>query len=199
MEGIYHVYNRTIAKEPALEFPNYQARFLATVKYYRYPQKVRYSYFTSYSLIRRQEYMRDITRQQPLVTLFAYALMPNHFHFLLKSQSKNNVSRFISTIQDSYAKFYNLKNERDGALFQGNYKSRVITSNIDFIGVSKYIHLNPVNSSLIILDKLPMSYVTSLYYYKYSNENSVLDTNHILNYFGTFQAYWQYLRASPRG
>lgn len=152
-----------------------------------------------FSLTQKNIYLKFIHKQPPLVKVICYALMPNHYHFLLKTTSRSDMSKFISTIQNSYAKYYNLIHDRDGGLFQSEYKSRIINSNEDFFGISKYIHLNPVNSNLILINKLPFTTLTSLYYYKHSKENYFVNTESILNQFGGFQGYWNYLSTSPGG
>ncbi len=79
------------------------------------------------------------------VEIHSYVLMPNHFHFFLKT-NEANLSRFMHGQLTSYTTWFNLKYERVGHLFQGRYKSIVIDNNNYGTEISRYIHLNPVRT-----------------------------------------------------
>lgn len=73
--------------------------------------------------------------------------MPNHFHFLIKQARENGISIFLSDIQNSYTKYFNIKSQRIGNLLQGPFKFKEITDEGSVLQVSRYIHLNPIMSS----------------------------------------------------
>ena len=77
------------------------------------------------------------------VEIHSYVLMPNHFHFFLKT-NEANLSRFMHWLLTTYTNWYNYKYERIGHLFQGRYKSIIIDSNSYGMEITRYIHLNPV-------------------------------------------------------
>lgn len=77
------------------------------------------------------------------VEVMAYCLMPNHFHFLLRTK-KGNLSRFMQWVNVSYTRYFNHKYKRAGHLMQGRYKSIIVGSEEYFLVLSRYIHLNPV-------------------------------------------------------
>lgn len=77
------------------------------------------------------------------VNLFAYVLMKNHFHFLLKTP-KGNLSEFMRHFNISYTANFNRRHNRVGHLFQGRYKSFLIEEESYLLEVSRYLHLNPV-------------------------------------------------------
>lgn len=80
-----------------------------------------------------------------LVDVLAFALMPNHYHILLMPKIENGVSFFMKKLNGGYAKYFNEKYERGGALFQGKYKAICITEEAHFIHIPYYIHLNPLD------------------------------------------------------
>jgi len=90
------------------------------------------------------------------VEIHSYALMPNHFHFFLKT-NEANISRFMQQLLTSYTNWFNRKNERVGHLFQSRYKSIIIDNNNYGTEITRYIHLNPVrtkkNSELSLREK----------------------------------------------
>jgi REP element-mobilizing transposase RayT len=77
------------------------------------------------------------------VRLFAYALLPNHFHLLICTP-KGNLSQFMRHFNISYTGSFNRKYQRSGHLYQGRYKAFLIDADSYLLEVSRYIHLNPL-------------------------------------------------------
>ncbi|MEK7099879.1 MAG: transposase [Patescibacteria group bacterium] len=80
----------------------------------------------------------------PLVDLFAYALMPNHFHFVIRQKVDGGISAFMQKICTAYSMYYNLKHQHSGTLFQGRFKSSHINTEPYFRWIFAYVHLNPL-------------------------------------------------------
>lgn len=80
-----------------------------------------------------------------LVNIHAFCLMPNHYHLLLSTKIENGISYFMKKLNIGYAKYFNQKYERKGALFEGRYKSVPIKNEPHFVHVPYYIHLNPLD------------------------------------------------------
>ena len=80
-----------------------------------------------------------------LVEILAFCLMPNHYHLLLKPRFDNGVTKFMKKLNMGYAKYFNEKYKRSGALFQGRYKSVAVVNEPHFIYLPYYIHLNPLD------------------------------------------------------
>jgi len=79
--------------------------------------------------------------------LFAYCLMGNHFHLLLKVE-KEDLELIVKRIAGSYAYWYNLKYRRIGHLFQDRFKSEAVEDDRYFFAVLRYIHQNPLKAGL---------------------------------------------------
>jgi putative transposase len=113
-----------------------------------------YSYFES--LIARalsaepsaDSFGRKYKSYSEAVELYAYCLMPNHFHLLLKQKEKRQISQFMTCVVVSYGMYFNKKYKRQGPLFESRYKSVVIDSDVQLKHLSRYIHLNPVGYRL---------------------------------------------------
>ncbi|WP_347274990.1 transposase [Candidatus Kuenenia sp.] len=86
--------------------------------------------------------------------LHGYVLMENHFHLLLETPLAN-LSEFMKWINITYTAYYNKRYKRTGHLYQGRYKSILLEKKEYLDIVSRYIHLNPVNTRLG--KKLPLS------------------------------------------
>jgi putative transposase len=89
------------------------------------------------------EELLSIKNENPLVAIGAYCLMPNHFHLLLTPLIENGISKFMLKLQTSYSMYFNIKNKRNGSLFQGTFKSIRIKNDKNLKYIFSYIHLNP--------------------------------------------------------
>ena len=77
------------------------------------------------------------------IRLYAYVLMPNHFHLLLETP-RANLSRFMQEFNTAYTVYFNRRHERTGHLFAGRYKARLVEGDPYLLRLTRYIHLNPV-------------------------------------------------------
>ena len=88
--------------------------------------------------------VQDIDRGETLVNICGYVLMPNHFHLLVEQTTEGGISIFMRKLGTAYTMYFNAKNERSGALFQGKFKAKHIDEDIYLQHLLSYIHLNPV-------------------------------------------------------
>ncbi|MDQ5949365.1 MAG: REP-associated tyrosine transposase [Patescibacteria group bacterium] len=136
---IYHCYNRGVDK---------RITFDTTLDYKRFIQLL--FLCNNKKLIQRSSLYNinhddvfDIQKDNPLVSIGGYCLMPNHFHLLLQEIDEGGISLFMSRIGNSYTKYYNLKNNRNGNLFVKPFLSKHILSDQHYSHIVQYIHLNP--------------------------------------------------------
>jgi len=80
-----------------------------------------------------------------LVNIHAFCLMPNHYHLLLSPIVEDGVSKFMRKLNMAYAKYFNIKNERRGTLFESRYKSILVEEEKHFLYLPYYIHMNPLD------------------------------------------------------
>jgi REP-associated tyrosine transposase len=83
------------------------------------------------------------------VTVIAYCLMPNHYHFLLRQESDKPLSKFIQVLFNRYVQALNLQQGRTGTLFEGRFKHRCVDKWEYLMVLCRYIHLNPVKAKLV--------------------------------------------------
>lgn len=80
-----------------------------------------------------------IKEHPPLVYLFDFVLPITHFHFYLLAKSKKTLALFMKKLKGGFAKYFNLKNLRQGALFSGPYKSIHVENQTQSDAVIRYI------------------------------------------------------------
>ena len=146
----YHVFNRGVNKRQIFKTKYEYNRFLLLLKFYNFiDYPIKYSKFTKLSGDQRQEIWNRLDKTKKHGDILSYCLMPNHFHLLLKQNSENGVTKLLGNLQNSYVRYFNIKNERIGPLFQGPFRAVRIDSEEQLLHVSRYIHLNPYSSGIV--------------------------------------------------
>jgi REP element-mobilizing transposase RayT len=79
---------------------------------------------------------------------FAWALMPNHFHLLLRS-GPTPLSTVMRRLLTGYALTFNRRHGRSGHLFQNRYKSILCKEEAYLLELVRYIHLNPLRAGVV--------------------------------------------------
>ncbi|MCX6704612.1 MAG: transposase [Candidatus Woesebacteria bacterium] len=169
---IYHILNRSIAKEDIFIKENHLNRILNLIDFYRFPQSIKFSEFKKLSLEAKQLYIDSHKENSPLVEIYGFSIMPNHFHLLSKQLSDNGIFKFTSNIQNGYAKYFNKIMDRDGSLFKRPFRAKHIDNDDTFIHVLRYIHLNPVTAYLIEFKDLSNFQWNSFSHYLYQNKST---------------------------
>lgn len=146
---IYHICNKSIANYGIFKDPGNARRFLATLEYYN--QKNTDLGFS--------EFLRSHPTHQPdgllkqkdsaLLKFLSYCIMPDHYHILVRVRTSETLSRYINTVQSSFTRYFNVKFDRKGPLWQSRFRAARITSNELVLHVSRYQHLNPTTASLV--------------------------------------------------
>ncbi|MCO5262692.1 MAG: transposase [Lentimicrobium sp.] len=116
---------------------------------------------------------------KPYYDVYAYCLMPNHFHFLLRVREINkqsaskprSLAQPLSNLFNSYTRSYNNYFVRTGSLFQEHYRRERVTTDEYFRNIFIYIHNNPVHHE----------FVSEAKDYKWSSWNAYLTSDsHLL-------------------
>ena len=87
--------------------------------------------------------------QKHSATIIAYCLMPNHYHFLLRQETDEPLSKFIGVLFNAYVQALNLQQGRTGTLFEGRFQQKWVDKWEYLIVLCRYIHLNPVRAKLV--------------------------------------------------
>lgn len=135
-------------------------------------------------------------------TLYAWCLMPNHIHALLRSGNLS-LGRLMQRWAGAYACEFNRRHQRCGHLFQNRFKSILVEEERYLLALVRYIHLNPVRARLAVsLDDLD--------HYRWTGHAVLLghrafvaqDTDFVLAHFGRTvgtarAAYRRFVRTNP--
>ncbi len=74
--------------------------------------------------------------------------MPNHFHLLIRQKSEGTITKFMLRLCTSYSKYFNVKYELVGRLFQERFKAKIVETDEYLLQLSRYVHLNPISDDL---------------------------------------------------
>lgn len=140
----YHVYNRGAGKQRIFTSPWDYERFLSLLYLANAHEAINYrnvwSNHKGPSLASLAE-----SRVAALVEVLAYALMPNHFHIVVRQKTDEGITTFMRKLATGYSMYFNAKYEHSGVLFQGRFKSSHIGTDPYFRYIFSYVHLNPLD------------------------------------------------------
>lgn len=141
---VYHILNRGVEKRIIFTRGRDYQRFLRTLYYYQFQgPKPSFSKYSKDSINPFKPLYEN-----KIVEIWAYCLMPNHFHLLVRQFKENGISKFLSQLTNSYTKYFNTKYTRVGPLLQGSFKAVLVENDEQLLHLSRYIHINPLVSGL---------------------------------------------------
>ena len=167
-DKFYHIYNHAVGNE------------------YLYINSANYLYFLELF----KKYLISY------VDIYAYCLMPNHFHLVIKIKSEKDIlaayfeksptrvsnprrandtvslliSRQFSNLFNSYAQAFNKQNNRKGSLFLNRLKRKPIDTTEYLIKLIHYIHYNPMLANLC----------SEISYWNFSSYNAIVNDSFTL-------------------
>ncbi len=143
---IYHIYNRGVEKRLIFSADQDRHRFIDNLIVFNNSSP--YENW-SRNFKKGEKEVRLPSDREQLVEIMAFALMPNHYHLMLRGITENGVTEFMRKLGTGYTNYFNTKYQRVGPLFQGKFKAVLIKSEQHFLYLPYYIHLNPLD----LLDK----------------------------------------------
>lgn len=147
--GMYHVMLRGINKQQIFEDEEDCEKFLWTLK---------------------------DTKKKSGYKLFAYCLMGNHIHLLIKEE-KEPLEQIFKRIGGKFVYWYNIKYQRTGHLFQDRFKSEPVEDDAYLLTAIRYIHQNPIKAKLC--ENIEDYRFSS--YREYTDRKWIVDTDFILD------------------
>lgn len=214
----YHIYNRGNSKQKIFFDNQDYERFLKLLYLCNSNKNIRFRE----DIVDQKIDAFDFDRGEPIVSIGAWVLMPNHFHLYITISPRSDlgeegISVFMKKLCTAYSMYFNKKHERTGTLFEGKFKS----THVDYDEYAKYIfsyiHLNPVK--LIepnwkeVGIKSDMNVLNFLNNYKWSSysdyrgisrkENKILSREDFPEYFTSLEIFkeeiFDWLKLNPQG
>ncbi len=185
----YHVCNRSVGDEKIFTDKTDSEQILKVINYYRFTSDKSLSNVEKLNEKTKHLLLDSIFRTPPIIEILAFALMPNHYHFVFKQLKDNGITKFITDAQNSFAKYFNIKRNRHGALFDSRFKAVQILSENQLIHVIRYVDLNPVTSYLLEIKDLETYPYGSFTTYMGIYNHVFLTKDFILAHFKTPERY----------
>lgn len=149
----YHIYNRGVEKRVIFQDAQDYAVFLGYLEQYLLPKdeeemnKLLSNPNTSYK--EREDILRlfRLNNFADEITIVAYCLMPNHFHFLVYQKNADSIDKFMNSLATRYTQYFNKKYQRVGPLYQGVYKAVMVETDPQLLHLTRYIHKQALATS----------------------------------------------------
>lgn len=136
----YHVYNRGVNKQDIFIEPDDYYYFLSLFKRHLSPDN------------ETDAFKRPFAKLDDEIELICYCLMPNHFHLLVYLKDPDGLVHLMRRVLTSYTMYFNKKYKRTGGLYEGVFLASRITNDGYLWHVSRYIHLNPMDTKINFKD-----------------------------------------------
>ncbi|MBN2452922.1 MAG: transposase [Candidatus Omnitrophica bacterium] len=99
-------------------------------------------------------------KEKTISKIYSYCLMTNHVHLIIAPSVENGLGNLIQSLGRKYVQYFNWAYKRTGTLWEGRFKSSLISNDKYLIACSIYIELNPVRANIV---KKPGNYPWSSY------------------------------------
>ncbi len=194
----YHIFNRSLFGQPIFEVKADYLRFTWLVYLLQFKNK----HFSPSAFFRatnstKEQMLKLLENLPKMVNVVAYCIMPNHYHFILEQLLDNGIQMYISNLQNAYTRFFNIKHETKGQVFEPQFKGVLIENDPQFLHTTRYVLLNPYTSYIVReLERLPGYVWSSLP--EYLGQGSVIGVpiTYTRSYSALFKDrddLWQYL------
>ena len=149
-EEFYHIFNRGIDHRPTFLNKRDFTRAVTSIYFYRFiSPPIKLSQYLRLNSQEQNGILVQLEKNKALVEILCYCFMPNHFHFLLRQKKESGIAKFMSNFQNSYTRYFNIRQQRNGPLFLGQFKAIRIETEEQLFHLTRYIHLNPYSSYLV--------------------------------------------------
>lgn len=146
---LYHVLNRGVDKRTIFLDTQDYARFVHDMFEFNSTKPANNTHRGTMVDVRRRPYipttLDNSEKGSRLVDIHGWCLMNNHYHLLLSERTEGGISLFLKKLNGGYAKYFNERYKRVGALFQGRTKKILIEHESHFLHILNYIHFNALD------------------------------------------------------
>ncbi|RKY45123.1 MAG: hypothetical protein DRP81_04740 [Candidatus Omnitrophota bacterium] len=144
---VYHIFTKSIANFKIFKKEKDFLRIIDMMAFYQRKNKVSFAIFEKNKSKVLEE--NNNKNNDKIVKIIAYCIMPTHIHLILTQLEEKGISVFMSNLLNSYTRYFNLKHNRKGPLWESRFKRIHIDNNEILLHLTRYIHLNPVTAYLV--------------------------------------------------
>lgn len=142
----YHIYNRGVEKRDIFMSKHDLSRFILSIKEFNISSPVS-SLEKRYRIkggVQHLQYgdVGHLPNKNKLISIVCYCINPNHFHFIVKQEVEGGISEFFKRLLGGYTLYFNKIHGRSGALFQGRFKSHLISKDDYILKIRPYVNMN---------------------------------------------------------
>src|SRR5688500_4928276 len=85
------------------------------------------------------------------IALYAYCVMPNHWHLVIMPMADGELSRFMHWLTTTHARRWQLARGLDGmgAVYPGRFKAIAVESDQSFLWVCRYVERNALRANVV--------------------------------------------------
>jgi putative transposase len=144
----FHVFGRGSKKERIFIDDHDKARFIFLITHFQSPIRIYNVGWYTNSFLKKgsfstgEDKVREMLKKRS-VELVAFALMPNHFHLLVRNMEEGVLSAYMHRVLTAYSKYFNTKYNKKGHVFDGPFRAVHTKNNTQLLHLSAYIHKNP--------------------------------------------------------
>ncbi len=142
IDSYVHVYNRGVKKMPIYRRKEDLRRLLFNLYYFNHTERMPDNWKREPGVSKDPAHFQwpeAWGEREPVVSILAFSIMPNHLHLMIKEIIEGGTSKFMHRVSMAYSKFINEKYEESGSLFQGAFKSRLVEEDTDFRNLAVYV------------------------------------------------------------
>lgn len=197
-DAYYHIYNRGVEKRLIFQDAQDYVVFLSYLKEYLLPkdieilQKILANPSASIQEKARALKLLHLNNFSGEISLLAYCLMPNHFHFLIKQETAGLIDKFMNSLCTRYTMYFNRKYQRVGSLYQDVYKAVLVSTDEQLLHLSCYIHKQALSSQGDAVQRKPKMQPCSYPEYLGLRKTDWVRPNEILEFFSKKNASLNY-------
>ncbi len=140
---------------------------------------------------------KPLPKQDKIIEILKWSLLPNHYHLLIYENIDGGIVEFVKRLGNGYTKYFNIKNERSGYLFQNSAKILRIQNERHLLYIPLYIETNPLDlhqydwrENGLTDDKEALSFLNSYRWSSYRDYHGTENFPSIINqemYFNLFE------------
>lgn len=119
------------------------------------------------------------TKNKYNYSLYAYCLMDNHVHIVIKDND-DKLSKIMQSLGIRYSEYFNKKYNRVGHLFQNRFLSKKVETRENLLVLCRYVHKNPKKAGISATENYKWSS-----YLEYINQEKLIDTEMLLSLFSS--------------